>query len=64
MADMQHRVLSSSFDDVYNPHANAMADSANTAVSDQYLFPTLVSDISSFKNRSKRLTMLIPKAGA
>jgi hypothetical protein len=51
---MQHRVLSSSFDDEYNPYVKATADIANTAVSDQYLFPTLVSH-RSFKNRSERL---------
>jgi hypothetical protein len=47
MADMQHTVLSSCLCDEYNPYANAMAEIANTAVSDQYLFPTLVSDIQA-----------------
>jgi hypothetical protein len=49
MADMQHTVLTICFCDEYNPYANAMADIANTAVSDQYLFPTVVSD-----SRAKR----------
>jgi hypothetical protein len=62
MADMQHRVLSSPFDDEYIPYANAMADIANTAVSDQYLIPG--QRHTGLKNKSERLTMQIPKAGA
>jgi hypothetical protein len=59
---MQHRVLSSPFDDEYIPYANAMADIANTAVSDQYLIPG--QRHTGLKNKSERLTMQIPKAGA
>jgi hypothetical protein len=49
---MQQRVLSSSFCDEYSVHAKAKAHIANTAVSDQYLFTDLISDVGQSKMRT------------
>ena len=58
---MQYKVLRRAFCVEYIAHANAMAHIAKTAVSDQYLWTSLVNDTSATKTELERLTTPVPR---